>query len=88
MKTGFWLEVVELAAHELIAERQSAPQLQPGATPQEIGAPDRAALKARFNHFNATRQVIRAFSAGLIVSTILGRCPRLLVIIAPLALRA
>jgi len=31
--------VVELAAHELIAERQSAPQLQPGATPQEIGCP-------------------------------------------------
>ena len=47
MKTGFWLEVVELAAHELIAERQSAPQLQPGATPQEIGCPGSGSAESK-----------------------------------------
>jgi hypothetical protein len=58
MKTQVWLWPIELAAHlegcDLSAK--GATQLEPGATPQGVRLFGiRAALKARFNYFNATR---------------------------------
>src|SRR5438477_703098 len=63
---------------------------QPGATPQELVRNWRSALKARLKGrgLGSIRQKLnRAFSAGvLVLHTSLGRCPRLLMIAAPLAL--
>src|SRR5438045_8206801 len=69
---------------------KGAASAQPGATPQEIVPNWRRALKARLNgrDLDSIRQKLnRAFSAKLLLlHKALGRCPRLLLIAAPLAL--
>ena len=49
MKIQAWLYLLEAEAYDRFLSAEGAPQLEPGASPQEVDCSNRSALKAGFN---------------------------------------
>ena len=95
MKTGSWLDPIKVAAdsEDCHLSANGARQREPGATPQECDSLEWLSAESAIHAFSVSsrfeyREVNRASSAEVSDCVFLGRCPRLQVIAAPLALNA